>query len=295
MVQLFSPRIRTTIKKSRLLFASIKSHQYCHTPPPPHTEATAEEIIRVLSKHNNWQFLLESSHIPTKLSSDVVQSVLQRSHFSTHPMRLLDFFNWSNQHLGTPQTLDSFSILTFVLCGSNLYAPAINVLGRMVDARVSVSDGLSSMNSIVYNGGPRFRSRPVAFELLIDVYRKRAMWNECVCVFLGVKDCDFRISLLCCNSLLKDLLRCNRMELFWKVYGEMSVKKIESDAYTYVSVITAHCRVGNVMEAKRVLSEMGERGCEPNVIAYNVVVRGLCGVGAFDEALELKTTMAENG
>ncbi|KAK4395502.1 Pentatricopeptide repeat-containing protein, mitochondrial [Sesamum angolense] len=277
MVQLFSPKAsilmrcqRGLIKKTRLLCISVKSQQYSRSPAE--SEATAAEIDKIL-KHNNWQFLLESSHITQRLNADVVHSVLQRTNVSVHPRRLVDFFNWSNRHLGTSQNLHSYSILALVLCSSNLYAPAVNVLGKMVDARVSVSDVLDSILNL-YNGCSRFRSRPVVFELLIDVYRKKAMWSEAVTVFLGVKGGDFRISLLCCNSLLKDLLKCNSMELFWKVYREMLERKIDFDVYTYVSVITAYCKVGKGREAKRVLFEMEENGCDPNLIAYNVIIRG---------------------
>lgn len=291
----FSPKIcaliifqQRTINNTRLLCASVKSHNYCSSSQQ--SESTATEITRIL-KYNNWRFLLESSHIAHNLNPDVVHSVLRRTLFDIDARRLLDFFNWSTHHLGTSQNLHSFSILALVLCCSNLYAPGINVLCKMIDSRVSVSDVLDSILNL-YNGNSRLRSRPVVFELLIDVYRKKGMWNEAVAVFLGG---HFEISLLCCNSLLKDLSRCSRMDLFWKVYDEMLERKIDIDVYTYVSVITAHCKVGNVREAKGVLLEMEEKGCNPNLIAYNIVIKGLCGNGAFDEALQLKTTMAEKG
>ncbi|KZV21767.1 pentatricopeptide repeat-containing protein mitochondrial-like [Dorcoceras hygrometricum] len=298
MVPLFSPGgcnmgiyERQLIKKIRLLCVTIKSRRYSHSPGE--IEVTAAEITRIL-KHNNWQFLLESSHIPQRLNYDVVNTVLQRTHFSIHPRRLLDFYRWSNQHLGNPQNLPSLSILALVLCSSNLYSPAINVLGEMIDARVPVSDILSSILNL-YNECQRFRSVPVVFELLIDVYRRKGMWSEAVSVFLGVQGGDVDISLLCCNSLLNDLLKSNRIELFWKVHGGMMEKKINFDLYTYTSVVSAYCKGGNIIEAKRVLIEMGENGCDPNTITYNVLIKGLCGIGAVDEALQQKMKMLEKG
>lgn len=254
----------------------------------------AEEITKVL-KYNDWQFVLESSILPREpLNPDVVQSVLLRNQLNTHPKRLLDFFHWSNYQMGSPQNLNSFSILALVLINSNLFSLANGLLSRMMETQIPVSTMLSSLLECCKECD-RLKSRSVVFELLIDAYRKRGMLNEAFSVFLGAKDGFFLPNLLCCNSLLKDLLRGNRMELFWMVYEGMAESKLDLDVYSYTTVINAYFKVGSVREAKRILGEMEYKGYNPNLVTYNVVIKGLCRSGDLDEALRVKKSMAENG
>ncbi|RVX08363.1 Pentatricopeptide repeat-containing protein [Vitis vinifera] len=88
---------------------------------------------------------------------------------------------------------------------------------------------------------------------------------EAVNVFLGPKNFEFRPSLLSCNSLLGDLLKGNKVELFWKVFDGMCAHKSTSGD--------------------------GEKGCSPNLVTYNVIMGGLCRARLLDEAIELKRSM----
>ncbi|KAL3570017.1 hypothetical protein D5086_027266 [Populus alba] len=137
--------------------------------------------------------------------------------------------------------------------------------------------------------------RRVVFELLIDGYKKKGLFDEAVSFFLGAKRNGFVVGLLCCNGLLSDLLKANKLELFWRFYNGMLEANVLHDVYTYTHLINAHFRAGNAKEGKRLLFEMKEKGSSPSLVTYNVVIGGLCRAGEVDEAFELKKLMDKKG
>lgn len=238
---------------------SHKAASFSSSQALTQNEDSVREITTLLNSHN-WQALMESSDIPKKLNTDVIRSVILQNQVGD-PKRLLNFFYWSQHKMGTSnaqQDLDVLSALAVNLCNSNWYGPASDLIKCII--RNSDSP-LAVLGSIVKcyrscNGSPN----SVIFDMLMDSYRKMGFLVEAVNVFLGPKNFEFRPSLLSCNSLLGDLLKGNKVELFWKVFDGMCVHKVLPDVYTYTNMISAHCKVGNVKDAKRVLLEMGVVG-----------------------------------
>ncbi|KAJ9163956.1 hypothetical protein P3X46_023576 [Hevea brasiliensis] len=222
--------------------------------------------ITALLKQNNWQYLIECSSIINKLNPDVVLSVIKQNQVND-PKHLNSFFNWVHSIIGIPQNICSFSILAIILCNSRLFASANSVLERMIDAR---KHHLEILDSVV------------------KCYKAAGL-------FLGAKHYGFVVDLVCCNSLLKDLLKGNRLELFWEVYNGMLDAKVDPDVYTYTNLINAHCRVENVKEGKGLLFAMEKKGCSPSSVTCNVVIDGFCRAGDMDEAFELKKSMVDKG
>uniref|UniRef100_A0A803N7D6 Pentatricopeptide repeat-containing protein n=1 Tax=Chenopodium quinoa TaxID=63459 RepID=A0A803N7D6_CHEQI len=253
---------------------------------------TVEEISKLL-KHNNWSILMGSSDIIKKLNPDVVQSVLHHNQFSD-PIRLLGFFNWSHSQLGIHHNLFSFSILAVLLCNSSCFPLANGVIECLIETRPPSYMVFDSLASCVreYN---KCDSSSVIFDIVINAYKKMGLLKEAADVFLCIKDNDFCPSLVCCNSLLSDLLKKNMMGLFWRVYNTMLEVNLVPDIYTYTNLISGLCKEGKVEEGKNVIVEMEEKGIIPNLVTYNVLINGLCRSKALDEALELKRSMAEKG
>ncbi|GFY97686.1 hAT family dimerization domain-containing protein [Actinidia rufa] len=119
--------------------------------------------------------------------------------------------------------------------------------------------------------------------------------DEAAGVLLGVTDVEFVPSSLLFKMLSRDLLKANRLELFWKVFEAMSKANVAFDVYACTNMVNAHSKVGNVKEAKKVLVEMRDKGCNPNVGTYNVVIGGLCRAGLHAVAIETKKSMVEKG
>ncbi|KAI7736472.1 hypothetical protein M8C21_012077, partial [Ambrosia artemisiifolia] len=119
---------------------------------------------------------------------------------------------------------------------------------------------------------------------LVYAYKNKFMFDEAVGLLLSLKknNGDGDVSMLpnnvCLNSLMRDLLRNNKMELFWKVNERLSEGNV-------IHVITAYCKSGKMDEAKRVFREMEEKGCRPNLVTHGLV----------DEAIGYKRLMSEKG
>ncbi|KAJ6410506.1 hypothetical protein OIU84_007284 [Salix udensis] len=181
--------------------------------------------------------------------------------------------------MGFSQKLQSFSILALILCNSRLFSRADSVVSQMI---MMSSGGYSEILDSLIKSCKEF-----------DFNNGNANSNNND--RRGAKRNGFVASLLCCNGLLSDLLKANKLELFWRFYNGMLEANVLHDVYTYTHLINAHFRVGNAKEGKRVLFEMEEKGCSPSLVTYNVVIGGLCRVGEVDEAFELKKLMDKKG
>lgn len=86
------------------------------------------------------------------------------------------------------------------------------------------------------------------FEFIVDRLRVKGALGECVKLMVNYE--EFVVSSLCFNSVLRDLVKCGNLELFWEVCGRMLGKEGLFDVYTYTNMIKAHCMVGNVIRRK---------------------------------------------
>ncbi|XP_061989440.1 pentatricopeptide repeat-containing protein At5g61990, mitochondrial-like [Rosa rugosa] len=186
---------------------------------------------------------------------------------------------------GFPKKLNPCVVRSVLQQHHQLFGHAHGVLERMVRTR---KPALEVLDCVVRCFREFEGSDMVVFEILINVFTMGGWFYEAADVFLGVRSVGISPRLECCNSLLNELLKGNRMRLFWKVYDGMLEAKIELDFYTYSNVINAHCKFGDVRQGKRLLFEMVEKGCNPNLSTFNVVIDGLCRSRAVDEAIELK-------
>nr|GEV29837.1 hypothetical protein [Tanacetum cinerariifolium] len=149
---------------------------------------------------------------------------------------------------------------------------------------------------------------PKVFEFIVDRCRVTGSLDKCVELMVGHK--EFVCSNLCFNSVLRDLVKCGNLKLFWEVCGRMSGKEGLFDVYTYTNMIKAHCMVGDVDKAKRVLDEMSGKGVEPsvvtavrvkdemiaspvgaNLVVYNTLLYGLCKEHMMDKAVLIDCLM----
>ncbi|KAL5850652.1 hypothetical protein ACOSQ4_008665 [Xanthoceras sorbifolium] len=75
----------------------------------------------------------------------------------------------------------------------------------------------------------------------------------------------------------------------------MNTKHCSPDTVTYTTMIDGYCKIGELEEAKKCLTEMGNRGCKPNVFTYNALINGLCLIGRVEDAKLMITKMRLDG
>ncbi|XP_039002420.1 pentatricopeptide repeat-containing protein At1g63130, mitochondrial-like [Hibiscus syriacus] len=69
--------------------------------------------------------------------------------------------------------------------------------------------------------------------------------------------------------------KAGHIEVAKEVFGELSVKGLIPDVYTYTLIIKGFCKVGLPDEAYQMFRSMEENGCSPNSCCYNVMIQGL--------------------
>ena len=132
--------------------------------------------------------------------------------------------------MGTLQNLDILSMLIVLLGKSKLYGTASDFVGRLVRNFRCPRDVLASVFSFYreFNVDDDEKSdKGVIFDMLINGYRKVGFLNEAVDMFMEVKGVGIVPTLLSCNSLLRDLLKLDELELFWKVHDGMCEMRMD--------------------------------------------------------------------
>ncbi|PWA90403.1 tetratricopeptide-like helical domain-containing protein [Artemisia annua] len=250
-------------------------------------EETINEITSILNNNqDNNDFISRIKSFQNPLNPNLVQSILVKNQ-SCDPKKLLHFFNWSVHEKGILPTLNSFLILAMSFVSFNKLRYASNVLDQMVETRKPVSDVVEAVRDVGLSS--------LGFTQLVYAYKSKCMLDEAVFLLLNYGDSGCFVNSVCLNSLMSDLLKCNNMELFWKVYERLSEVNVKQDVYMYSNVIDGYCRSGKMEDAKRVFSEMEEDGCSPNLVTYNLLIGGLCQYGLVDEAIGYKKAMVEKG
>nr|GEY93083.1 hypothetical protein [Tanacetum cinerariifolium] len=135
----------------------------------------------------------------------------------------------------------------------------------------------------------------LGFTQLAYAYKSKCMLDEAVFLLLSYGDKSCFVNSVCFNSLMSDLLKGGKLELFWKVCERLSECDVKRDVYTYGNVIKGYCMSGKMEDAKRVFSEMEDNDCSPNLVTYNLLIGGLCQNGLVDEAIGYKKVMVEKG
>ncbi|KAG0452828.1 hypothetical protein HPP92_025492 [Vanilla planifolia] len=134
-------------------------------------EALAREISGILSGAKNWRTLVMASDIPSRLTPEVLSTVLRQRPREFDVRLLLDFFNWACSRLGLPPKPDSFALLAIHLCNSGHFGPANGLLERMISTYPSHLSVLDSLKDafLCIEGSNLKRCRPLLSFFLISM------------------------------------------------------------------------------------------------------------------------------
>lgn len=285
MWRIFHGRITRCIEQ-----ATFHRH-YFNSHLPQNNLILIQELTEIL-KNKKWKSLIKLASLKNKLNPYVVRSVLHQEQLSNHLERLLSFFQWSKHKVGIQSDLEIHSFLAARLCSNNLYSPANSVLENVIRFGLPPLDVLKSIDNCrkIFDESRKFDH--VVFGLLMDKYREKGyLFEAASVVFAHSNDLDCIPSLLYCNRLLTDLLKDGNFRLFWRVCDAMREANVTFNALTYTSMADAHCREGNVSNAKEVLAEMEEKGLCSSNFTYKLLMKGLFRAGYVDEAIEVKKSM----
>nr|GEY99028.1 hypothetical protein [Tanacetum cinerariifolium]GEZ13867.1 hypothetical protein [Tanacetum cinerariifolium] len=200
----------------------------------------------------------------------------------------------------TSQNIDSYLILSKNFADSNELNFARKVLAMMAKSLKPVSDVVDAMKSVGVS--------TIMFTLVVDAFKNVHFLDKAVYVLLNYKNGDCFPDSVCLNLLMKDLLKNDKMLLYWKVYerlsevdealqlkNEMVATGIKVDAVTFICIIKGLCKLGEHKEAIKLLESMKDDGVLLDVDSYYPIIRGLCKAKRIKEAWDLFAQMLENG
>ncbi|XP_021978635.1 pentatricopeptide repeat-containing protein At5g64320, mitochondrial-like [Helianthus annuus] len=144
--------------------------------------------------------------------------------------------------------------------------------------------------------------KPFSLSDVVDAVASVRMFDEAVCLLLSFKNADMFPNSVCLNSMMNDLLRNNKMDLFWKVNERLVEANMTRDVYTYSHVIMAYCKSGKMDETKRrfqdaklLLEDMLNAGLYPDSFTYTALIDGFLKQGEVDEVFKMKNEMVAKG
>ncbi|KAG5034956.1 hypothetical protein JHK87_009866 [Glycine soja] len=93
------------------------------------------------------------------------------------------------------------------------------------------------------------------------------------------------------------LVRANHVNIAKAIYDQVLTEAIlESDVYTYTTMIRGFCKVGKVENACKVFDRLVEsQSCKPDVVSFTTLIDGYSKRGGFREALECLKEMVKRG
>nr|KYP72543.1 Pentatricopeptide repeat-containing protein At1g06145 family [Cajanus cajan] len=124
---------------------------------------------------------------------------------------------------------------------------------------------------------------------LIDMYAKCGSIDRSLLVFYKLQNKN----LFCWNSIIDGLATHGYVEEALRMFGEMERKRIQPNAVTFISILTACTHAGLIEEGRRRFTSMTQYyGIIPQVEHYGCMVDLLSKAGSLEDALEMIRNMA---
>ncbi|KAK9131337.1 hypothetical protein Sjap_011824 [Stephania japonica] len=238
---------------------------------PPQIHSLIRSITSVLQtltpQNPNLSPLNQFSHA---LTPNLVIQVI-KSHPNPHQSLL--FFNWASNPNPNPRnyshTPNCHSTMLDLLISHRMLSTAANFLESTHNLRDFM------ISRLIRAHGEMGQIR-VAIQWLDRA--KRIELGRCLC---------------CYNAVLEILVRGFRVRLARVLFDQIVEEGfVKPNVLTYTLMIRGLCKVGLVLDAKKVFDEMS---CRPSLVTYNVVVDGLCKKGFMESAREVLGRMVEVG
>jgi pentatricopeptide repeat protein len=268
--------IRTHITRSLTLntinrYASVttpRDSNPAHDDDEKHIE-TAKTISKIIRSNSRWEETLQSEICPNLFTAQCVRKVISLQNDTILALR---FFLWAVKQ-------QSF------LHEESTYAKIIDMIFRAKGWKAATA--LSKQ--------PECRSSSVIFEVLVKSFCRIKMVSEAIDTFDEMRGLGFFPGVETCNELLQCLVRVNRTDLFWRVYGEILECGVLADVQTFGYLIQAFCKEGKLKEARELLDEVLENGWVPDVFTFNEIIGRFSRQDRFRRVSELLHLMIAKG
>ncbi|RVW16925.1 Pentatricopeptide repeat-containing protein, mitochondrial [Vitis vinifera] len=224
---------------------------------------------------------------PVIVDPDLFVRVL--SSFRTSPRMALRLFRWAESQPGFRRSEFVFCAILEILAQNNLMRSAYWVMERVINAN------MHRIVDVLIGGCVSSEVSVKILDLLIWVYSKKSMVEQCLSVFDKMIKSRLSPDVKNCNRILRILRDKDLMSKAVEVYRTMGEFGIKPTIVTYNTLLDSYCKGGKVQQGLDLLSEMQRRGCAPNDVTYNVLINGLSKKGEFEQAKGLIGEMLKTG
>nr|CAN69810.1 hypothetical protein VITISV_043106 [Vitis vinifera] len=258
---------------------------------PPFSETHFQDVISksIREKPSNFSNYYWLSHQfgPVIVDPDLFVRVL--SSFRTSPRMALRLFRWAESQPGFRRSEFVFCAILEILAQNNLMRSAYWVMERVINAN------MHRIVDVLIGGCVSSEVSVKILDLLIWVYSKKSMVEQCLSVFDKMIKSRLSPDVKNCNRILRILRDKDLMSKAVEVYRTMGEFGIKPTIVTYNTLLDSYCKGGKVQQGLDLLSEMQRRGCAPNDVTYNVLINGLSKKGEFEQAKGLIGEMLKTG
>lgn len=205
------------------------------------------------------------------------------------PRIALRFFRWVEGQPGFKRSEFAFCVILEILAKNNLMRSAYWVVERVVCVN------MHGIVDVLVDGYVGSEVSVKLLDLLLWVYTKKSMIEQCLLVFDKMMRNGFLPDVKNCNRILRMLRDRHFVAKAREVYRMMGENGIKPTIVTYNTLLDSYCKEGEVQRALELLSEMQRRGCFPNDVTYNVLINGLSKKGELKQANGLIGEMLKSG
>lgn len=308
-------RISTRFCSRRYIDLCKLSYSY-HCPPlrrsissdAPLVEEDVETIYRIIATSpvdcDVKESLKESGIF---LSNDLIDGVLKRVRFGHgHPLRALEFFNYTSKKKGFFHTSFSYDTMVYILGRGRQFDKIWEVLAEMRKKDRSlitprtlmvVLARVAKVCSVRMTVESFRKFKRYVGELDIGCYNalfrtlaQEKSMSDARNVYHSLKR-EFRPNLQTFNILLSGWKSSEDAEGFFEEMIELGVKP---DLVSYNCLVDVYCKSREMEKAYKLVEKMREEEIYPDVFTYTSIIGGLGLIGQPDKARDVLKEMKEH-
>ncbi|CAN1145361.1 Pentatricopeptide repeat-containing protein At1g52620 [Linum perenne] len=263
---------------SKTLLSRIRPLQHPKPIRPPSSPAPSfpsnfrnlvYDVLNILRTDQQWQESLDSLFVSTETEVwEIAHLVFDKIR---EPVLGLKFFDWASEKsdFGTfPLNGFACSSLLKLLARSWVFEEVENLLETMkCKELIPTREALSVAIQAYAEAG------------LVD--RALVLYNAAPGVYNLFPDT------IACNSLLNAFVKCKKIDIAHRIYGDMVKRDDAVDNYSVGIIVRGLCKEGKVEEAKKFIERRWGKGCVPNIVFYNMMIDGYCKNGDTKRAVKL--------
>ncbi|CAH2033668.1 unnamed protein product, partial [Thlaspi arvense] len=256
-----------SVSKRRFLFQSpnLPPHPSSSSSSPTSSNLESYFANLILTSYGCTPNRKWSSHQFRLLLADPDLLIRVLNMIREKPEIAYHFFKWLQHQRDVKQSLQAFAAVLEILAENDLMSKAYWVAGRSIDL------GMHEIDDLLIDGAFDKRIARKLLDLLLLVYTRKSMAEQCFSSFEKMIRRRFLPSVRNCNILLR-VLRDNRMmDKAQEVYRAMVEHGIEPTVVTVNTMLDSCLKAGDLEQASEILSEM-ESKVVPTVITFNTML-----------------------